>query len=77
MSVNYRKLYSYLVGEVDRALDLLDSDNLLQFYRVREILFNALKTTEDMYLDDTEKETGNKFIVLAGGKDALGTSKQG
>ena len=56
MAVNYQKLYAYMVGEVDAALTLLDTDDLLQFSRVREILCNALQTAEDMYLDDSEDE---------------------
>ena len=68
MSANYKKLYSYVVGEVDRALDLLDTGDLFQFGCVREILLNALQTAEEMYLSDTEEEE-NKIIVLTGGKD--------
>ena len=68
MSANYRKLYSYLVGQVDCALDLMDTGDVFQFHRVREILFNALQTAEEMYLEDAE-ETENKVIVLTGGKD--------
>lgn len=56
MAVNYQKLYAYVVGEVDAALTLLDTDDLLQFSRVREILCNALQTAVDMYLDDSEDE---------------------
>ena len=56
MAANYQKLYAYLVCEVDKALTLLDTDDLLQFEQVKEILFHALQTVEDMYLDDTEGE---------------------
>ena len=56
MAVNYQKLYAYLVGEVDAALTLLDTDDLLQFERIRDILSNALQTAEEMYLEDTETD---------------------
>ena len=35
MSVNYKKLYSYLVGQIDDALTLLDAENIFQYYRVK------------------------------------------
>lgn len=54
--VDYKKLYAYLLGEVDQALTLMDTGDLLQYSRVREILLNAVQTAEDMYLDDTEDE---------------------
>ena len=56
MSVNYRKLYSYLVGQIDDALTLLDAGNIFQFYRVKDILENALLTAEEMYLDAEDDE---------------------
>ena len=56
MAADYQKLYSYLVGEVDTALTLLDTGDLLQFQRVKEILENALHTAEEMYLGDTESD---------------------
>ena len=51
MDAIYRKLYSYLVGQMDDALTLLDGGNIFQYYRVKEILENALLTAEEMYLD--------------------------
>ncbi len=54
--VSYQKLYAYLVGEIDAALTLLDTDDLLQFQRIRDILSNALQTAEEMYLEDTETD---------------------
>ena len=56
MAADYQKLYAYLVGEVDTALTLLDTDDLLQFQRIRDILSNALQTAEEMYLEDTETD---------------------
>ena len=54
---------------MDCALDLMDTGDVFQFHRVREILLNALQTAEEMYLEDAE-ETENKVIVLTGGKDS-------
>ncbi|MBR2895976.1 MAG: hypothetical protein IKC03_10040 [Oscillospiraceae bacterium] len=56
MSVNYKKLYSYLVGQIDDALTLLDAENIFQYYRVKDILENALLTAEEMYLDAEDDE---------------------
>ena len=53
--VDYKKLYSYLLTEVDKALTLMDGDDLLQYRNVKEILQNALFTVEDMYLDAAEE----------------------
>ncbi len=53
--VDYKKLYSYLVCEIDRALTLMDEDNFLQYQRVKTILQNALLTTEDIYINESEE----------------------
>ena len=53
--VDYKKLYAYLFGELDKALTLMEYDDLLQYQKVKEILQNALMTAEDIYLDDTEE----------------------
>ena len=29
--IDYKKIYAYLVGEVDKALTLMDNDDLLQY----------------------------------------------
>ena len=55
-NMDYKKLYAYLMGEVDEALTLLDTGNLLHVPKVREMLQNALLTAEEMYLDATEDE---------------------
>ena len=54
--VDYKKLYAYLLGEVDRALTIMDTGDLLRYGLVREILLNAVQTAENTYLDDTEEE---------------------
>ena len=53
--VEYKKLYAYLLGELDAALTLMDNDDLLQYQKVKEILQNALLTAENMYLNQTEE----------------------
>ena len=49
-----KKLYTYLVGEVDNAITLLETGNLLVVPQVREMLKNALLTAEEMYIDQDE-----------------------
>ena len=53
--VNYQKLYAYLVGEIDKALTLLDDNNLFAYPKVKSILQDALWFAEDMYLEETEE----------------------
>ena len=62
MSANYKKLYSYLVGQVDDVLQLICYDLLKgqhgreELDEIGEKLRAALLTAEEMYLDDTEDE---------------------
>jgi len=51
---NYKKAYALLVSEVDKALTILDTDNLLEFTRVRQILFDALQNAEEIFIGDEE-----------------------
>ncbi len=53
--IEYKKLYTYLLGELDAALTLMDNDDLLLYQKVKETLQNALLTAENMYLDQTEE----------------------
>ena len=53
--VDYKKLYSYLVCEIDKALTLMDNNDLLQYQQVKIILQNALLTAEDIYINDSEE----------------------
>lgn len=48
----YKKAYAFLLGEVDKALTLLDTDNPLEFEHVREILLHAVQNVEEMFLSD-------------------------
>ena len=62
MSVNYQKLYAYLVGQIDDTIQMI-ADDLFHGKHGRDELFGvgdklktALMTAEEMYLDDTEDE---------------------
>ena len=57
MSVNYQKLYCYLVGQVDDALGMMHGKDMVAAAPIREKLHNALLTAEDMYMDAEEDET--------------------
>ena len=52
----YKKAYAYLVGEVDEALTLLDTGNLLEFNHIRDILTAALLEAEDMIVSNDEAQ---------------------
>ena len=59
MGVNYRKLYSYLVAQIDDALqciagELMSNGDNEPLVRVGDKLKDALLTAEDMYLDMEE-----------------------
>ncbi|MBD5162843.1 MAG: hypothetical protein HDT14_12700 [Oscillibacter sp.] len=49
---NYKKAYALLLGEIDKALTLLDTDNLLEFDHVREILLHAVQNAEEIFVGD-------------------------
>ena len=52
--IDYQKLYAYLVGKVDDALELLEEGDLVAARPIRELLHSALLRTEDAYIDATE-----------------------
>ena len=52
---DYKKLYAYLVGEIDEALTILDTGDLLQIDRVKEILQAALLEAEERVIEDEEE----------------------
>lgn len=59
MGVNYRKLYSYLVGQMDDTLqwiagELMSNSDNEPLVKVGNKLKDALLTAEDMYLDMEE-----------------------
>lgn len=63
MTANYQKLYTYLVGQIDDALQFIagelvsgsDRDNSA-LLTVGNQLKDALLTAEDMYIDDSDDE---------------------
>ena len=50
----YKKAYAHLVGQVDEALTLMDTNNLLEFEHVRDILSTALSDVEMMIVDNDD-----------------------
>ena len=48
---HYKKAYAYLVGQIDEALTILDSGDLLQVNRVQDILQNALYEMEEYIMN--------------------------
>lgn len=44
---DYKKLYAYLVGEIDKALTLMDDNNLLEWDHIKQILQTTLWEAED------------------------------
>ena len=61
MAVNYQKLYSHLVGQMDDTIQFI-CDKLLkgehgfeELNAVGEKLRDALLTAEEMYLDEPEE----------------------
>jgi len=51
--VNYQKLYAYLVGQIDCAVTILESEPE-KGAEVKELLKAALLTVEEIYLRETE-----------------------
>jgi len=49
---NYRRAYYLLISEIDKALTLLDTQNLMEFDHVRQILFDALQEAEEIFVGD-------------------------
>ena len=62
MSVNYQKLYAYLVGQVDDAIQMVGNSlfhgkhGYDELFAVGDKLKTALLTAEEMYLDEPENE---------------------
>ena len=52
--VDYQKLYAYLVGKIDDALELLEVGDLVKAAPIRELLQNALLRAEEAYIDTAE-----------------------
>jgi len=52
--VDYQKLYAYLVGKIDDALELLEEGDLVKAAPIRVLLQNALLRAEEAYIDTAE-----------------------
>ena len=64
MSVDYQKLYTYLVGKIDDALELLESGDLVKARPIRELLQDALLRAEDSYIEGMTEEICNRILLL-------------
>ena len=64
MSVDYQKLYAYLVGKIDDALELLESGDLVKARPIRELLQDALLRAEDSYIEGMAEEICNRILLL-------------
>lgn len=51
---DYKKLYAYLMGEIDKALTLMDTGDLLVYDKVRQILNTAVLEAEERIISDKE-----------------------
>lgn len=51
---DYKKLYAYLVGEIDEALTMMDTGDLLLYGQVRDKLQAALLEAEDRVISGQE-----------------------
>ena len=69
MSADYQKLYAYLVGKIDDALELLEEGDLVKANPVRVLLQNALLRTEEAYIDAPENPPHPIWINQNGGTD--------
>lgn len=56
MPADYKKLYAYLMGQVDEALDIMGQLDMIPTAQLRKKLESALLTAEEMYLDQSERE---------------------
>ncbi len=47
----YQKLYAYLIGQIDEAVTLLESEDLLKVQQARKLLEAALLHAEEQIID--------------------------
>ena len=57
---DYKKLYAYLMGEIDKALTLMDTGDLLVYDEVRKILNTAVLEAEERVISAPECEGGQQ-----------------
>ena len=67
--VDYQKLYAYLVGQIDEALELLDEGDLVKAAPIKAQLQNALLRAEDAYIDATENPPQIILVNQVSGTD--------
>ena len=67
--VDYQKLYAYLVGQIDEALELLDEGDLVIAAPIKAQLQNALLRAEDAYIDATENPPQIIWVNQVSGTD--------
>jgi len=48
----YRKAYYILMSEIDKALTLLDTEDLMEYDNVRQILYDAMQEVEEIFIGD-------------------------
>ena len=56
MWVDYKKLYAYLVGQVDDTLSMMGDLDIMPLAPIRDKLKAALLAAEEMYLRNGEEE---------------------
>ena len=54
--MDYQKMYSYLVGQIDDTLGMMYGLDIMPTAGIRKKLENALLTAEEMYIDQEEQE---------------------
>ena len=52
----YKRGYAYLMCQIDRALTILDGENLLEVGKAREILQTAMEEAEEFMIREYERE---------------------
>ena len=56
MWADYKKLYAYLVGQVDDVLNMMGDLDMMPLEPIRKKLKTALLTAEEMYLREDGEE---------------------
>ena len=56
MWADYKKLYTYLVGQIDDALEMMGDLDIMPLAPIRDKLKAALLAAEEMYLIEGEDE---------------------
>ena len=55
MWADYKKLYAYLVGQIDDTLHMMGDLDMMPLAPIREKLKAALLAAEEMYLKETDE----------------------